>query len=236
MKLRLKGARTGHSLLKRKAEALTRRFREIVKQIQDAKIAMGKVLQEASFAYSQVQYSAGDISFQVCESVKTAQLKVKARQENVSGVMLPAFDFINNDSQNTFELAGLGRGGAQIAACKEAYSKAVAVLVELASMQSAFVILDEIIKLTNRRVNAIEHENTIHYITSELDEMDREEFFRQVPLKKVQEKKKGRKEAQELLDAANAESLRAKMEKLGTQHGAAVTDMLGQAEDPDVIF
>lgn len=55
-------------------------------------------------------------------------------------------------------------------------------------------------------------------------------------LKKVQEKKKGRKEAQELLDAANAESLRAKMEKLGTQHGAAVTDMLGQAEDPDVIF
>lgn len=46
------------------------------------------------------------------------------------------------------------------------------------------MILDEVIKLTNRRVNAIEHviipryENTIKYILSELDEQDREEFFR----------------------------------------------------------
>ena len=40
MKNRLKGAQTGHSLLKRKAEALTRRFREIVKKIKDAKIKM----------------------------------------------------------------------------------------------------------------------------------------------------------------------------------------------------
>lgn len=51
-------------------------------------------------------------------------------------------------------------------------------------LQTAFVILDEVIKLTNRRVNAIEHviipryENTIKYILSELDEQDREEFFR----------------------------------------------------------
>ena len=35
MKNRLKGAHTGHSLLKRKSEALTRRFREIVKKIDD---------------------------------------------------------------------------------------------------------------------------------------------------------------------------------------------------------
>lgn len=69
---------------------------------------------------------------------------------------------------------------------KEVYAKAVETLVELASLQTAFMILDEVIRATNRRVNAIEHviiprlDNTIKYIMSELDEMDREEFFRYV--------------------------------------------------------
>ncbi|KAI8812703.1 ATP synthase subunit D-domain-containing protein [Cladochytrium replicatum] len=192
MKNRLNGAQTGHSLLKRKSEALTRRFREIVKKIDEAKRKMGKVMQVASFSYAEVKYSTGDIGYQVRESAKSAQLKVRAKTENVSGVQLPAFDMYI-DGQNAFELTGLGRGGQQVQKCKDTYAKACEVLVELASLQTAFVILDEVIKVTNRRVNAIEHviipriENTIRWITSELDEQDREEFFR---LKKVQNKKK----------------------------------------------
>lgn len=83
-----------------------------------------------------------------------------------------------------FNLTGLGRGGQQVLRAKEVYAKAIETLVELASLQTAFTILDEVIRATNRRVNAIEHiviprlENTIKYIMSELDEMDREEFFR----------------------------------------------------------
>ena len=60
-------------------------------------------------------------------------------------------------------------------------------------MQTAFLKLDEVIRITNRRVNAIEHvviprlENTVSYIISALDEREREEFYR---LKKIQDKKK----------------------------------------------
>ncbi|KAJ1332613.1 hypothetical protein BSLG_008242 [Batrachochytrium salamandrivorans] len=216
MKSRLKGAHTGHSLLKRKSEALTRRFRDILKKIDEAKRKMGKVLQVASFSYAEVKYSTGDIGYQIREGVKTAQLKVKANTENVSGVMLPTFDMVV-DGQNSSPK------------CKDTYQKSVQILVELASLQTAFVILDEVIKVTNRRVNAIEHviipkiDNTISFITSELDEQDREEFFR---LKKVQGKKKERQAAEE----AGVTS---------TEHEAptAATNILSQFEkDPDIMF
>ena len=138
-----------------------------------------------------------------------------------------------------FNLTGLGRGGQQVLKARETYAKAVETLVELASLQTAFTILDEVIRLTNRRVNAIEHvvipklENTIAYIVSELDEMDREEFFR---LKKVQGKKKR--------DAARADAERAALQKqigdareiqpleAGDTGGA---DLLA-SKDEDVIF
>lgn len=54
--------------------------------------------------------------------------------------MLPAFDMIV-DGANAFELTGLGRGGQAVQKCKDTYQKAIAILVELASLQTAFVIL-----------------------------------------------------------------------------------------------
>ncbi|KAJ2517793.1 H(+)-transporting V1 sector ATPase subunit D [Coemansia sp. RSA 1939] len=244
-KTRLKGAQTGHSLLKRKSEALTTRFRVIVRKIEDAKLKMGKVMQNASFSLAEVAYITGDISYQVRESAKSATFKVGAKQENVSGVMLPAFESQVQASGSQFELTGLGRGGQQIQKTRAVYIKAVEMLVELASLQTAFVILDEVIKLTNRRVNAIEYviipriENTISYINSELDELDREEFYR---LKKIQGKKKERAaNAQRELERKAAEMpVVADDNDNDDEHGAAgssdTPNILSEQNDSDIIF
>lgn len=189
---------------------------------------MGKVMQTASFSLAEVSYATGDnIAYQVQESVSTARIRVRARQENVSGVYLPQFEAFYDDESNDFQMTGLGRGGQQVQKAKHVYARAVETLVELASLQTAFVILDEVIKVTNRRVNAIEHviiprtENTIKYINSELDELDREEFYR---LKKVQDKK------QRDTAALDAEKKAAKEAKLAAAAAAALESGLTAEE------
>ncbi|KND91286.1 V-type proton ATPase subunit D [Tolypocladium ophioglossoides CBS 100239] len=244
MKAKLKGAETGHSLLKRKSEALTKRFREITRRIDEAKRKMGRVMQIAAFSLAEVTYAVGgDIGYQVQESAKSARFRIRTKQDNVSGVLLPAFESYLAEGSNDFGLTGLGKGGQQVQRCRETYARAVEALVELASLQTAFVILDEVIKVVNRRVNAIEHviiprtENTIKYINSELDELDREEFYRL--------KKAGLPVSISFRDTAAADAeMKAKREAASAdlerteseEHGTTTADILTAGEDEDVIF
>jgi len=156
MKARLKGAQNGHSLLKKKADALSLKFRQIMKEIITKKEKMGEVMKIANFAFVEAKFAAGDFNSDIIQNVGRASRRLKARKENVAGVSLPAFECVS-DGTDTYELTGLGRGGEKFNQVKKAYADVVQLLVDIASLQTSFVTLDEVIKATNRRVNAIEH-------------------------------------------------------------------------------
>jgi len=204
MKSKLKGAVRGHSLLKRKSDALTLRFRAILSKIVEKKESMGSQIKDASFSLAQAKWAAGNIANTVVENVGPATYKLKLGSDNVAGVHLPTFDQYS-DNKVPQELTGLGKGGAAVQKSRDSYVKALEGLIQLASLQTAFITLDEVIRVTNRRVNAIEHvvkpklENTISYIIAELDEGEREEFYR---LKKIQGKKKRLIEERDILRKA----------------------------------
>jgi ATP synthase subunit D len=98
------------------------------------------------------------------------QIKVKQHTDNVAGVKIPKFDFVKESGDSKMDLAGLSAGGMQLGKSRSAYTKTVELLVNIASLQSAFLTLDAAIKTTNRRVNALENvvkprvSNTIDYI------------------------------------------------------------------------
>ncbi len=109
---------------------------------------------------------------------------------------MPQFKAKTSDEQA--EMFGLSKGGRQIVKCREKFVKLLNNLIGLASLQTSLGSLDAALKITNRRVNALEFvvvpkiESTISYIMSELDELEREEFYR---LKKVQSMKAAETEA-----------------------------------------
>ena len=241
MKARLIGATRGHALLKKKSDALTVQFRQILKKIVSTKESMGEIMKTSSFALTEAKYVAGEnIKHVVLENVKNATLKVRSRQENVAGVKLPKFEYFS-EGETKNDLTGLARGGQQVQACRAAYVKSIELLVELASLQTSFVTLDEAIKTTNRRVNALESvvkprlENTISYIKGELDELEREDFFR---LKKIQGFKK--REVERQLAAAKQFAEQQVAEKVSLQKGVSINsahNMLSATQkDDDIIF
>ncbi|KAK9797028.1 hypothetical protein WJX73_009803 [Symbiochloris irregularis] len=232
MKGRQTGAVKGHALLKKKADALTVRFRQILKKIVQTKQEMGKKMREGAFTLMEAKYAAGDFRHTVFDNVEGASVKVHAHQDNVAGVKIPKFDRTENTGADSkLNLTGLGGGGQQIQQCRKAYMATVDLLIELASLQTAFLTLDAAIKTTNRRVNALDNvvipklNNTISYIKGELDELEREEFFR---LKKVQGKKSA--------DAKKEKGRQPFEQQQQQENGHKGVDILNPHEDADIVF
>jgi len=107
--------------------------------------------------------------------------------------------------------------------------------------------LDEVIKVTSRRVNALEHvvipriEGYINFIKKVLDEADREDFFR---LKKLTDKKKKLKEIAvreaELAKTSGKHAGGEEEESVDTIEAeaekSAIEAVLGEEGSEDIIF
>jgi V-type H+-transporting ATPase subunit D len=98
----------------------------------------------------------------------------------VAGVKLPVFSKYETGAVADNQSLGLVGGGKKIVAVREKFTILLDMLIKLASLQTSFVTLDEALKVTNRRVNALENvtipkiDGVLDYIARELDELERE--------------------------------------------------------------
>jgi len=235
LKERVAAAKTGHSLLKRKSDAIKANLNLILKEILDVKRRLFKTgMREAVFSHTEAVYYAGNFNSQVIENTKTASYRIKAHIKNVAGVKLPVFKRTDDESAPQGEsMVGLSGGGRQVVKCKESFTKALADLVVLASLQTSLKTLDDALKVTNRRVNALEFvvmpvlENTQKYVISELDELEREDQYR---IKKVKDIRTNEAEAEKKKDDAKL-----KEDAKNKSQGRAPKSALNVGVDDDTL-
>lgn len=161
----------------------------------------------------------------------TARVRVGTGISNVAGVKIPVFTKFDTGVVAENTSLGLVGGGKKIQQVREKFTILLDMLIKLASLQTSFATLDEALKVTNRRVNALENvtipkiEGVLDYISRELDELEREDFTR---LKLVQGKKE--QEIQENESKGKAQGI-----KPGKENDQDITSGF-DVEDDDVVF
>lgn len=152
---------------------------------------IGSLISDASFSVSKAVWAVGDFENLLLESISRTSITLDIMQENIAGVRIPKFVMHVDHSADIISNLDLATGGQVIESAKNSNLMVIQTLVELASMQIEFSILDEQIRITNQRVNALDNvtklltqvvlpriDSSIEYIKRQLEEIEREEFFR----------------------------------------------------------
>ena len=206
---KLKSANKGKDLLKRKADALKVQFLKVTKNLIELKKDLGSNFNKSLIFLEKANFStsSGDVSRIVDENVRSrADVKLTLKTKPVAGVTLPQFGIRNIEEEKYGEsqILGITGGGQTLNITKKHFYEFLKKIVEIATLQTSYLAIDECLKITNRRVNALEYivvpriEYTIKYIVTELDERAKEEKFK---IKKVLQNKKKHKENEEMMRA-----------------------------------
>lgn len=167
-------------------------------------------MNEAVYVLTEAQWGAGDFGKALSDTVKRSSSQVQLFLNHKGGVYLPKFKPKIEQIDDATRQLGITGGGASIQKTKDRFTKLMNVMIKIAGYQASYHTLDDIIRITSRRVNALENvviprfQDNIAYIIRELDEMEREEFFM---LKKVQENKKKQMEKNRLQREGEAEDM-----------------------------
>lgn len=113
----------------------------------------------------------GNFRNKVLENNMSAAVRVVSKTDNVAGVKLPVFNHYETGVEANDNL-GLAAGGRKIAACRDRFGEYLKALIKIASLQTSFIAMDEALKITNRRVNALENV-TLPKISKTIDYINR---------------------------------------------------------------
>ncbi|MCH8328929.1 MAG: V-type ATP synthase subunit D [Nanoarchaeota archaeon] len=192
LKNRIKLAKSGHSLLKKKRDGLILEFFEVLKK---AKTLREELVNEYKIALKKMNIARtleGDLKVKSIAMAIKEIPDIKLTTKNIMGVKVPKIESV--DIKKAFMERGYGvYNSSAIDEAAAAYEKVVEKILLAAEVETSMRKLLNEIEKTKRRVNALEFvvmprlEYAKSFITLRLEEMERENIFRMKRIKaKVQ--------------------------------------------------
>ena len=188
-------AEKGHKLLEEKRDALVERFFTIIDRRNQMKKEVDDTFNDAFLSLIQSQMIIGEQKVDDISHLTKDIGEVSFESDNIMGVKIPK---LNSDNISIDEkpLYGFSETCAKLDDAKKQFTDLVSKLITLADLEGGIKSLAVEIEKTKRRVNVLENNlipklyATRKYIEMQLEEREREDFFRRKRIKALMDAKK----------------------------------------------
>ena len=188
-------AEKGHKLLEEKRDALVEKFFEVIDKRNQLSKELDEEFKGAYMSLIQAQMILGERKVEDAAKLTGDIGEIIFQTDNIMGVKIPKVNAedIKTDLKPSY---GFFETCSKLDDAKTAFNKLLIRLVELADLEAGIKSLTVEIEKTKRRVNVLENNlipklhATRKYIEMQLEEREREDFFRRKRIKAILESKK----------------------------------------------
>ena len=188
-------AEKGHKLLEEKRDALVERFFDIIEKRNKLSGEMDEEFEGAFLSLIQAQMIMGEKKVDDISRLTEDVGEISFENDNIMGVKIPKMnaDDIKTTIKPTY---GFFETCSKLDDAQRKFNDLVSKLIQLADLEGGIKSLAVEIEKTKRRVNVLENTliprlyATRKYIEMQLEEREREDFFRRKRIKNILEAKK----------------------------------------------
>ena len=188
-------AEKGHKLLEEKRDALVERFFTVIDTRNQLSSELDRDFQDAFKSLIQAQMILGENKVENISKLSKDIGEVTFETDNIMGVKIPKMQTGNLIDKQT-HIYGFFETCAALDDSQLKFSALLKKLIKLADLEGGIKSLAVEIEKTKRRVNVLENtliprlHATRKYIEMQLEEREREDFFRRKRIKAIMEAKK----------------------------------------------
>jgi len=175
----------GHKLLSEKRDALVTSFLDLIKKRKEKRKELEKLIDDALKAIIKAEMVLGGVKVKRLAETIYRERKLNLSNKNIMGVGIPEFSMDEKEEISYSLFSTSSEFDESVKKAEELLNK----IVEIAQIEASIQLLGREIEKTKRRVNALEYIfiprllNTISYIERQLEEIEREDFFRRKRIK-----------------------------------------------------